>query len=149
MSHVATIDIVISDLDALEAACKENGWRLMRGQKTYKWYGTWVNDYHGADAAYKHGVNPKSYGKCEHAIKVGGAGAYEIGVSRNEAGDLVLIWDFYGGSIEKACGKDCHKLFESYTKHVVTKKMKAKGYSSPTITTNADGETELIFTSYS
>lgn len=73
MSHVSTIETVIQDLDALEQACKALGTvELVRGQTTWKWFGQFVNDYHGADAAYKHGIEPKDYGKCLHAIRVKG-----------------------------------------------------------------------------
>ena len=147
MSHVATIDIEIEDLESLKKACSENGLTFLEGQKKYKWYGRWVNDYHGTDAAYKHGIDPKDYGKCEHAIQVK-KGSYEIGVARNKKGKLVLIWDFFGGAIEKACGKDCHKLYESYTKHVTVKKLKKKGYYLAKTTTNKNEEQELVFAKY-
>ena len=93
MSHVATVEIEIEDLSVLEEVCNENGWNFRKNQKTYKWYGKWVNDYHGDNAAYKHGINPKDYGKCEHAINVK-PGAYEIGVVKNDKSKHVLIWDF-------------------------------------------------------
>lgn len=149
MSHVATIDVEINDIPSLKKACEENGWTFCENQKTYKWYGRWVNDYHGDNAAYKNGVDPSNYGKCEHAIKVSSnPGAYEIGVARNKEGKLVLIWDFWGGTIEKACGKNCKKLYDSYVKHVTVKKMKAKGYvlSKTEVKNN---QTELAFAKYS
>lgn len=146
MSHVATVEITIEDIGALKAACAKNGWTFLEGKKTYRWYGRWVNDYHGSNAAYKHGIPPSEYGKCEHAIRVSDKkGAYEIGVARNQDGNLVLIWDFYGGEIEKACGKDCDKLFEAYNEEVTIKKMKSMGYVYEGKETTKQGEPELIF----
>jgi hypothetical protein len=151
VSHVATVEMEVNDLSILKTVCDELGLQFMEGQTTYKWYGKWVNDYHGNDAAYRHGVDPKNYGKCEHAIRVPGA-TYEIGVVRNQKGKLCLVWDAWGGGgghlIEKVCGKGCAKLLESYSKQLVTKQLKAKGYYKSTETKNSQGETELIFQSY-
>lgn len=147
MSHVATIAIEVNDLTALEEVCKENGWIFKKGQKTYKWYGRWVQDYHGTDAAYKHGIDPKNYGKCEHAITVK-EGAYEIGVVKNSEGKYMLVWDFWDRQIEKHCGKGCHKLYESYSKKVTTKKLKKLGFSLQSTKKNKAGEQELIFVKY-
>jgi hypothetical protein len=132
MSHVATVELEIKDIDALEIAAKELGLELMRNQKTYRWYGRWVQDYHGNDAAYKHGIKPENYGKCEHALRIkGDTSGYEIGVARNEAGQLQLIWDFYGSGqrlVEKI-GKDAGKLTQLYACEVATKQAKKQGFA--------------------
>jgi hypothetical protein len=147
MSHVATVEIEVEDLGALEEVCNENGWSFRKNQKTYKWYGKWVNDYHGDNAAYKHGINPKDYGKCEHAINVK-QGAYEIGVVKNDKGKHVLIWDFWDKQVEQICGKGCHKLYESYSKKVATKKLKKLGFTLQSTKKNKNGEQELTFAKY-
>jgi len=147
MSHVATVEIEIEDLSVLEEVCNENGWNFRKNQKTYKWYGKWVNDYHGDNAAYKHGINPKDYGKCEHAINVK-PGAYEIGVVKNDKSKHVLIWDFWDKQVEQACGKGCHKLYESYSKKVATKKLKKLGFTLQSTKKNKNGEQELTFAKY-
>ena len=80
MSHVSSVRIEIRSLEALRLACRRLGLQLNEGQKTHKWYGRWVGDYHGADAAFHHGIKPEDYGKCEHAISIPGDDeAYEIG----------------------------------------------------------------------
>jgi len=132
MSHVATIEIEIKDLDALAAACKECGLELRLGQKTFKWYGRWVNDYSGEDAAYKAGIKPEDYGKCEHAISVpGNDKAYEIGVVQKPNGQWGLVWDFFAGGygLMEKCGKSAGKLVQEYAAAVATKKAKLQGFA--------------------
>lgn len=147
MSHVATVDLQILDLDALKAACEEIGLIWKEGQKTYRWYQKWMNDYGKDDAAYKNGIKPEDYGKCEHAIGTKSNG-YEIGVVKNPKGKgYVLIWDFFDGTIEKAAGKQCDKLFKTYSKNVAVKQVKRLGYTAQ-VTTNANGEIEITATKY-
>jgi hypothetical protein len=58
----------VGDPKALEVA--GDGCDLVRVETTnWDWFGKWVNDYHGDDAAYKRlGVDPKTYGQCEWAL---------------------------------------------------------------------------------
>ena len=49
MSHVVTIKCELRDLAAIEAACKRLGWTFKRDQKTFEWFGEWMNDYAAAD----------------------------------------------------------------------------------------------------
>ena len=113
MSHVAAIDIDITDLDALEEACKRLGWELVRGAKTYAWFGRWVGDYKEADAAMNHGIKPEDFGKCDHKIKVPGT-KYEIGlVKRGKS--FKAVFDFWDQGIKKAVGgSTCPKLKQLY-----------------------------------
>lgn len=121
MSHVAKVDIVINDLDALMLAASECGLEFNEGQKTYRWYGRWLNDYNGENAAFRHGIQPEDYGKCEHALSVpGSVNAYEVGVCKNPNGDgYILIWDFYnrGYGLQDYIGDGGEKLMNSYAKH--------------------------------
>src|SRR5262245_61069914 len=110
MSHVSVGAAVINDneleLEALALACKEVGLVFCRGVKEYKWYGRWVRDYHADDAAYRHGVRPEDYGKCEHMIRLSqtmhdeevyarnpDARPYEIGLVRTGDGKFQLVLD--------------------------------------------------------
>lgn len=100
MSHVADVEMVVTDLDALDAVCQQLGLELVRGKKTYTWYGRWVNDYNDpARAAAARGFDPEQFGKCEHAIKMkgGDVGHYEIGlVPRRDGGKgWELLYDNY------------------------------------------------------
>jgi len=153
MSHVALVEITITDLDALQKACAACGLEFRKDQKTYRWFGKWVSDYHAKDAAYLHGINPKDYGKCIHAIGVpDNKQAYEIGVCSNPKGaGYVLIWDFWNGGygLLAIAGENCDKLFQAYTKEVTVKKLKNKGYSLTKTNVYDNGEIELELINYS
>ena len=144
MSHMAAIDLEITDLDALEAACKHLKLELVRGQTTWKWFGRWVNDFHAKEAAYNFGIGPKEYGKCaEHAIRMvddANANAYEIGVVRRRDGKpgYILLFDFFAqgdkitkliqGTNEKGEFDRAGKLKQYYTACKSEQQLKAKGY---------------------
>jgi hypothetical protein len=132
MSHVSCVNVEIKDLNALKRAAEELGLEFVEGQKTYKWYGVWVNDYHKEDAAYRHGIDPKDYGKCEHALRIpGDKTAYEVGVVKVADGTFKLIWDFYGGpggKLRKLIGNKGELLLQGYSKEVATKTLAKKGF---------------------
>jgi hypothetical protein len=133
MSHVAIVETIILDLDALKKACQACGLEFKENQTTFRWYGKWMNDYSSNDAAYKSGYSPQDYGKCIHAIGVPYMPkAYEIGVVQNKNGPgWVLLWDFYGGGfgLEALAGKDCSKLTAQYNKAVVMQEASNNGLS--------------------
>lgn len=145
MSHVAVVDLEIKDLPGLKAAAEALGLEFVEGQGTYRWYGKWVNDYHGGDAAYKNGISPEDYGKCDHALRIPGKpGAYEVGVVKRKDGNgYTLIWDFFAGGygLRDAIGNDGHKLKQEYAATVATRKAKAKGF---TVTRTWDTKGNLV-----
>lgn len=148
MSHVATVEMEIKDLDALRAACKAIGVEFREGQRTFRWFGQWVNDYSAADAAYKRGIDPKTYGTCEHAISVpGNPHAYEVGVVRTNTGKLALAWDFYAGGhgLMAAVGPKAGKLVGAYATEVAKRTLFRAGYTLGKSTVKADGTTEVVF----
>lgn len=119
MSHVATVTVRIKDLKAAAKAAKACGMRLVQGQKTWKWWGRWMRDYHGADAAYKHGIKPEDYGKCEHAlVKDGGqiGMGYEAGLVKVPGAEgYRLVWDFVDRDLtERLGGRACEKFQQEY-----------------------------------
>jgi hypothetical protein len=122
MSHVAALSMQVKSLSALKKAALACGLELVEGQTTYRWYGRWVQDYHGENAAYKLGIDPKNYGKCDHAIRIpGNAKAYEIGVVKSPNGEgYELVWDFWQGGygLEAKIGSDGEKLRKEYVKAV-------------------------------
>ncbi len=132
MSHVAAIQLQIHDIEALKAACAELGLTFMENKRTYEWFGQFMNDYSGEDAAYLHGMKPEDYGKCVHAIKVPGA-QYEIGVINHPSGKgFGLIYDFYGSGgqpIVKKLGKGCEKLKQIYGVAKTIRLAKSRGMS--------------------
>lgn len=133
MSHVVgAADFPILDLECLAAAGKVCGLDFMTGQQTYKWFGKWQKDYHGADAAYKNGIQPENYGKCLHALKVAGQpNAYEVGVVANPKGPgYCLIWDNWakGHGLMQKIGQDGNKLRQNYAAMVLQKAATKAGH---------------------
>ncbi len=102
MSHVAKVDVEITNLDDLEAACKRIGLELVRGQQTYEWYGSSVGDTPLLD-----GFTEEELGTCDHAIRVPEdhpihqiyERPYEIGVCKRRDGKagFALLWDYFAG----------------------------------------------------
>lgn len=150
MSHVVSLSLLIRDLDSLGKACSELGLELVRGQKNFRWYGKFMNDFSGENAAHLQGIDPKDYGKCEHAIRVkGNKNAYEVGLVRFPAGatrDVVLVdgtvvkediggsfqlvYDFFAGGyglVEKI-GDNATALRQSYAKQLSLKQLRRQGY---------------------
>jgi hypothetical protein len=108
-----------------------------------------MNDYNGADAAHLNGIDPKTYGKCEHVIRIpGNDKAYEVGVIKNPNGKgFRLVWDFWQGGygLKAVIGKDGGLLKQSYSVMRAKKEMLRKGYRATT-TKDAKGNMFLEFT---
>jgi hypothetical protein len=64
MSHVATIEIEVTNLQDLKVACEELGLELMFGQQTYRWFGRSVGDY-----PLPEGFTAAELGTCHHACR--------------------------------------------------------------------------------
>lgn len=130
MSHVVAIQTEFKDLPAIQAACKELGLTFKHGQKTFRWFGRWMNDYDAKNAAYNLGIKPEDYGKCEHAIEVPGSG-YDIGLVKNAAtGAYKAVFDFYGTGrvIQDKVGAGCEKLVQRYALCKMEAMAKQKGH---------------------
>lgn len=128
MSHVATVDVQITNLDDLAAACQRLGLEFARGQQSYRWYGEHVRDY-----PLPEGFTEAELGLCEHAIKIpGNLRAYEIGVVKRRDGKpgWMLMWDFFNGGygLEQVVGKDCGLLRQSYATVAATRAARGQGY---------------------
>lgn len=154
MSHVSIIKTQFKDLEALKVACTKLGLEFKQNQKNWKWFGRWVNDYHGADAAYKNGIDPKEYGKCDHAIGVkGNKQAYEVGLVK-KGNAYVPLFDFWNGGygLMEAIGKDASKLIETYTQVVAIKEAKKlaaqEGYTVTEAYNDATGEMTITLRKY-
>ena len=134
MSHVVKVQLVITDLKVFEDACKEVGITFDPIAMTWRWYGSWMNDYNGEDAAYTHGIKPERYGHADAGIvRVPGCG-YDIGVYKvpNEEGKYCLIYDYYcgGHGIEKALGKALPDLNKAYGALMGQKILQKKGFQA-------------------
>lgn len=146
MSHVVTIKCELRDLAAIEAACKRLGWEFRRDQKTFEWYGVWVGDYSGQDAAYLAAdIKPEDYGKCDHAIRVPGA-SYEIGLIARQ-GKFVPVFDnWYSGGLKEFRADNGLKGFvQAYSVEKAKLELIRKGYR-PVEQTKPDGSIVLTAT---
>lgn len=134
MSHVICYaNLAVTALDVLRSVAEEVGLELVEAT-TYKWYGSWVNDYSKEDAAYKLGIKPEQYGKCDGwklRLK-NNPNAYEIGLHKNPNGPgYVLVYDFYGaqgGALKQAIGGSGEKIKQAYVAALTKKQLKAKGF---------------------
>lgn len=130
MSHITTIAIEISDLDALKASVKELGAEFIEGKTTYEWYGRSVGDY-----PLPKGMTKEQLGKCSHVIKVPGV-RYEIGVVRLPNGKYTLAYDFYGyddsshdgHKLLQKFGPNCQRLVQMYGVQKATREAQKKGH---------------------
>jgi hypothetical protein len=107
MSHYSTIAVNLDDEASIKAACNELDLKFRLNSKVKGYYG--------------HGET------CDMVIEIQGS-PYEVGLRRNGKGGYDLIYDKFGGHVEKVLGKDCKKLVESATYHKVTKTARKLGY---------------------
>lgn len=135
MSHVVAGKQEVKDLDCFEQACKNLGLTFVRNQKTFEWFGQWMNDYAAKDAAYNLGIDPNQYGKCEHAVKVPGS-SYEIGLIRNNEGRLLPVFDFWGSNgraIQDRVGQTANLLMQEYALVTGERVAKSRGLNTERI----------------
>ena len=145
MSHVATLEVHIKDLEALKAACKTLELEFVEGQQTFRWFGRHVGDY-----PLPEGFTAEDMGKCEHALRIkGNTQAYEVGVVKRRDGKpgYTLMYDFWGGGygLEEAIGKQAGRLRQQYSAQVATKQARKQGYRV-TQQFQQDGSLRLVCT---
>ena len=130
MSHIESVNVTITNLEALKAACGRMGAEFVENKKSYNWFGVSVGDY-----PIPHGFTKDDLGKCEHAIRVPGVVA-EVGVVKQKDGKgYTLLYDFYGnssahdgGRLKEKFGTGLTKLVDQYSLAALQRKAKAKGY---------------------
>ena len=122
MSHISKIELIIHSLEDLKDACQKLGFQFMKNQKTFKWYGSLVED-----SLLSEGVDIEDMGKCDHAICVPGC-EYEVGIVRR-GNHYILLWDRYHvGGLTQKIGHNAGKLKQAYTISRVRKEARRKGY---------------------
>jgi hypothetical protein len=129
MSHVADVNIKIKDLDCAAMAAKILGGELVKGQTTHKWYGRFMADWSDERAAANR-RDPKTFGKCDHAIKFPGVD-YEIGLCKEADGSFTVVYDSWGSGrdIEAKCGGvGLPRLKDEYAVAVTTRMLARKGF---------------------
>lgn len=109
MSHIQTIEVNITDLQALKNTCKKLGLEFKQGQNSFKWY-------RGTD-------------KCDHAISVPGAN-YEIGVLKNgDRKGYTLQVDYYDRKVTEKIGQLGGLFKQRYALEKAKIEALKKGYS--------------------
>ena len=102
MSHVAIVDVEITNLDWLAQAAKSLGLEFCAGQQTYRWFGRYAGD-----SPLPEGFSAADLGHCDHAIKLRdqtwerGHTPHEIGIVRRRDGrpGWTMLYDFYTGKV--------------------------------------------------
>jgi hypothetical protein len=107
MSHISKIELEVNDIEALRRACSRLGLNLVKGQKTFQWYG--------------------KAGNCDHAIKIPDA-SYEIGISK-AGGKYELLCDYFDRNVEKAIGNQAGLLKQAYAAEKTKAEARRKGYT--------------------
>jgi uncharacterized protein DUF1257 len=144
MSHIAEVNLLVHDLNALERACHRLGLELVRHQQTYRWYGTSVGDDPLPTGFAKDGL-----GTCEHAIRIPGhQQAYEIGIVTRRDGKpgYALLWDFYRGGygLVEHVGEQAERLQQLYALEVTLSTIEQMHHCVLEQTQLADGSIELL-----
>lgn len=109
MSHISKIEVEIDSLECLQRACAFLGFKFVRNQSTYKWYGRVVNPQ---DHPLPEGMGMDQLGKCDHAIKVPEAD-YEIGVVKHN-GKYVLLLDYWDSKLRLRVGEKGGRVKQAY-----------------------------------
>ena len=146
MSHVVDGQCNVETLEEAREGIREfPNCELVEGQRTFKWFDRWVNDYHDPElAAAVRGFDPKEFGKCEHAIRLtDDSHAYEIGLVKRPDGQpgYSLLYDSYserGRALEKRFGKGLSILKERLLQNTGIKELKKQGFKFTT-SRRADG----------
>ena len=113
MSHVTSIDLNVTDLDALALAAARLGLKLDRDARTYR--------------SYQHGLT------CTGALTViDNADAYQIGIVANDRGGFDLMWDNFGSqgrTLADRIGADTGLLKQAYAAEVTRKALALQGFT--------------------
>lgn len=153
MSHIAEIEIQITDLDALEAACAPLGLELVRGQQKYNWFGASIGDH-----PLPTGFTKEELGTCDHVIRIKGTQLngrierqqpYEIGLARRRDGKpgFTLLWDTWKGGnglVAKVGDTKAGKLVQAYAVEVAVRVAKRQGFRVVKKEVRTDGSIAIV-----
>ena len=108
MSHLAKIELIIKNLDALKQACRDLGFIYDPNLTSFKSY---------------YGDNP-----CHSAIRIVGCD-YEIGVIKENDNTYSLHWDsWHEGGLTPVIGLNAGVIKQAYTIEAVKREAKLKKY---------------------
>ena len=147
MSHITDVKLQVKDLDAVKMVAEILGFEFREGQKTYAWYGRFMNDSdEGRRVVQERGEH--ALGKCDHALRPKVGGGYEIGLVANAEGSYDLLYDSWGSGqrIEELAGKGLSRIRQEYavavTQRRVEKTMARQGFKM-TRETLGDGKVRV------
>jgi hypothetical protein len=121
--QLAQLTVVIRELSTLQAVCRKNDWEFRAGQRTFRWFGRWLEPVPPP-------LSP-SWGRCAHAIGIPGC-CYEIGLV-HEDDHYLLHWDKGPeGGLETALGPECRRLWHGYIVEQVRRSAKQHGHRAGT-----------------
>jgi len=110
MSHVVSVDVQLTDLDAIAKAADACG-LIFSKSSTYKWFGRHMGDY-----PLPAGFTASDLGKCDYKLSMKGVG-YEVGLVRRD-GKYTMLFDFWGSTGRKLKqhlgGEDAAKFVAEY-----------------------------------
>jgi len=107
MSHFATVNTQIKDIEALRAAVEEMGLTLLENTEA-RGYGS--NRIRG-----------------QYVIRL--RGPYDVALNKNADGVFQLSTDWWGGHVQKEVGDDYGRLLQIYGVHIATRAARRKGYT--------------------
>src|ERR1700687_6418581 len=114
--QLAQLTLLIRDLEVLRAVCRWRGWEFRSGQRTYRWFGRWLDT-----------TPPPAVGCCAHAIGIPGCG-YEVGLVA-KSNHYLPVWDSGPeGGLERALGPCGRLLWRSYTIEKVRREEHQRGH---------------------
>jgi hypothetical protein len=154
MSHIATVDLEVHDLDALREAAERVGLELVYGQQRYRWYGSNISNY-----PLPAGFTTADLGQCDHAIRIPPDAAadmrhppYEIGIARRRDGKegWLLFWDFWMGGygLQDRAGPNCEHLSREYAGITAIREAMLHGFSLEGELRREDGSVRLELVRY-
>jgi len=123
MSHISKIELVIDNLECLQRACSFLGFKFIKNQKTYKWYGRVVNP---EQHPLPEGITQDQLGLCDHAIVIPDAD-YEVGVVR-KGEKYILLTDFWDSKLRLRIGENGGRMKQAYTIERVKLEARKKNY---------------------
>lgn len=170
MSHVVIgegrLGQTSDDLAAIRLACEHLGLVFQEGKKHYQWFGRWMKDYHGQDAAYRF-MDAENFGhNAKHVIRLACSPyeeenyakhpeqrPYEVGLVEMPDGKLAVVFDNWSGGkgvadlIEKI-GPQGGKLVQKINQFkIVAQVAKQKGHSIKSIEPLPNGATKIVIAS--
>lgn len=131
MSHVASVECQVKDLGALQAAADRLGFDFIAGKTSYRWFGRFLNDWPSHRAAINKGVDPKTFGTCDHVLRLRSQpNGYEIGVIEGEDDTYQLTYDTFGNGhhLERAGGVDLVTLRNEVAAETATRVLQRRGF---------------------